>query len=230
MRPGHYRPAFGPEELESLAAAYDAAWRELSASDLGWTSSAQTWLAKRRLAERILASASTERNLGIQELKERALRSWRKIKLSPFRAYGGFFGPEELETMTAAYDAAWQHLWSSAIALSPSEAQSVKRKLAQVILATACTGSRDFERLKDAALRALSRARLSEALDGPAPMPRGDPKECRENAFRCARLAARAKTTQAKETFSRLAQTWVTLAIEIEQSHALADESSAIDG
>ena len=58
--------------------------------------------------------------------------------------------------MTAAYNAAWYQLWIAGIAVTPHQVGVVKRKLAQVILASACTGKRDRERLKEVALRALS--------------------------------------------------------------------------
>ena len=74
----------------------------------------------------------------------------------PFQEFSSFFGPDELDAMTAAYNAAWCQLWVAGIAITPNQVGVVKRKLAQVILASACTGARDRERLKDVALRALS--------------------------------------------------------------------------
>ena len=74
----------------------------------------------------------------------------------PFQEFSSFFGPDELDAMTAAYNAAWCQLWVAGIAITPHQVGVVKRKLAQVILASACTGARDRERLKDVALRALS--------------------------------------------------------------------------
>jgi hypothetical protein len=73
----------------------------------------------------------------------------------PFREYSPFFGPDELNALTTAYDAAWQHLWVSCTALTPKRAAILQRNLAQIILASACNGERDIERLKDVALRAL---------------------------------------------------------------------------
>jgi hypothetical protein len=73
----------------------------------------------------------------------------------PFQEFVSFFGPDELDAMTAAYNAAWSQLWVAGIVVAPHQVTIVKKKLAQVILASACTGARDRERLKDLALRAL---------------------------------------------------------------------------
>jgi hypothetical protein len=72
-----------------------------------------------------------------------------------FRQYAEFFQPHEMDALTAAYDAAWQHMLSNGV---PNQAQAtaLQKKLAQVILASACTGEREVERLKDIALRSLS--------------------------------------------------------------------------
>jgi hypothetical protein len=74
----------------------------------------------------------------------------------PFQEFSSFFGPDDLDAMTAAYNAAWYQLWIAGAAVTPHQVGVVKRKLAQVILASACTGARDRKRLKDVALRALS--------------------------------------------------------------------------
>jgi len=73
----------------------------------------------------------------------------------PFQQFAPFFGPDELEAMTAAYNAAWYQLWLAgiAVALHPD---AVKKKLAQVILAAACTGKREQKRLEAIAIKALS--------------------------------------------------------------------------
>jgi hypothetical protein len=73
----------------------------------------------------------------------------------PFQEFAPFFGPDELEAMQAAYNAAWVQLIAGAAGISP-RCGEMKNKLAQVILAAACTGKRDKERLEDVALRALA--------------------------------------------------------------------------
>ena len=51
----------------------------------------------------------------------------------------------------------------------------------------------------------------------------GDPKKCREHALHCAEMAKRARNPEHKKTLTNLAQTWINLAMELEQSHALLD-------
>ena len=58
--------------------------------------------------------------------------------------------------MTAAYDAAWQHLQTNRPTLTADQVRVLKKNLAQIILASACTGKRDVERLKEIALRGVS--------------------------------------------------------------------------
>jgi hypothetical protein len=74
----------------------------------------------------------------------------------PFQEFSSFFGPDELDAMSAAYNSALCQLWVAGMAATPHGAGVVKRKLIQVILAAACTGERKRERLNDIALRALS--------------------------------------------------------------------------
>jgi len=70
--------------------------------------------------------------------------------------FASFFRRDEFDAMTAAYDAAWQHLRSPKLALTESQARTLRRKLAQIILAAACSGIRDAVRLKEIALRGVS--------------------------------------------------------------------------
>ena len=49
--------------------------------------------------------------------------------------------------------------------MTAEEAAAVQTKLAQIILASACTGERDMERLRDIALRGLSGTRLVEVQE-----------------------------------------------------------------
>jgi hypothetical protein len=79
-----------------------------------------------------------------------------------FKKYAAFFQPHELEALTAAYDAVWQHIQATN-AIEAAEALVLKDNLAQIILASACTGERDTERLKQIALRAvLIKQRIKE--------------------------------------------------------------------
>jgi hypothetical protein len=76
----------------------------------------------------------------------------------PFQQYAPFFEPEELDTLTAAFNATLQELKASGIDLSSEDKVAlVKRKLAQRILVSATAGGvRDVETLKEQALRSLS--------------------------------------------------------------------------
>jgi uncharacterized protein YjbJ (UPF0337 family) len=74
----------------------------------------------------------------------------------PFRDYSPFFLPEELDALTAAYEAAWQHLRLNRPALSAQQVRTLKRNLAQTILASACNGAWNVEELKEIALRSVS--------------------------------------------------------------------------
>lgn len=85
-----------------------------------------------------------------------------------FKKYAAFFQPHELDALTAAYVAVWQEVRASDV--RASEASVLKNNLAQIILASACTGERDTERLKQIALRAV----LSK-LRNKQPSMRGEP-------------------------------------------------------
>jgi hypothetical protein len=52
----------------------------------------------------------------------------------------------------------------------------------------------------------------------------GDPSECREHAKSCLQLAAEAHSSQAKETFESLAESWLRLAADLESARALLKE------
>ena len=71
-----------------------------------------------------------------------------------FKKYAAFFQPHELDALTAAYDATWQQVQATKH-IKATEASVLKNNLAQIILASACTGERDTERLKQIALRAV---------------------------------------------------------------------------
>ena len=51
----------------------------------------------------------------------------------------------------------------------------------------------------------------------------GDPKECRQNALACVRLAQTSASPQAREEFANLARTWIRLADDLEQTLAFFD-------
>jgi hypothetical protein len=49
----------------------------------------------------------------------------------------------------------------------------------------------------------------------------GDPKECRQHALTCVRLAQTSASPQARERFASLANTWLRLAEDLERTLAL---------
>jgi len=83
----------------------------------------------------------------------------------PFQDFAAFFGPDELEAMTAAYNAAWYQLCLAGIAVT-LHPEAVRKKLAQVILAASCTGKREQKRLETIAIKALSPHPDSKGREG----------------------------------------------------------------
>ena len=53
----------------------------------------------------------------------------------PFREYSWYFLPDDLNALTAAYEAAWKKL--RAIRTTPEQNAVLKKNLAQIILASA---------------------------------------------------------------------------------------------
>jgi hypothetical protein len=51
----------------------------------------------------------------------------------------------------------------------------------------------------------------------------GDPKECRQHAENCLRLAKEATTEEARKTFAELANKWMMLAGDLKRAQALFD-------
>ena len=51
----------------------------------------------------------------------------------------------------------------------------------------------------------------------------GDPRECRQHALTCVRLAQTSASPQAREQFASLANTWLRLATDLEQARAFLD-------
>jgi hypothetical protein len=57
----------------------------------------------------------------------------------------------------------------------------------------------------------------------------GDPKECRQHALNCVRLAQTSSTPQAREQFASLANAWLRLATDLEQARAFLDAMDDAD-
>lgn len=75
MRFQQFAPYFTPEELRTLTAAFDATWQELNKSEPSPKSRKQIAMLKRKLAQRILVSATAGKVRDLPTLKEQALRS-----------------------------------------------------------------------------------------------------------------------------------------------------------
>jgi hypothetical protein len=56
----------------------------------------------------------------------------------------------------------------------------------------------------------------------------GDPKECRQHALNCMLLAKQTANQESKQTFLGLAQSWTSLAVELEDSQALLNAINEI--
>jgi hypothetical protein len=57
----------------------------------------------------------------------------------------------------------------------------------------------------------------------------GNPRECRRNALSCMQLAQTAASSEAREYFAELTQTWLRLAGDVESGKALVDLLNAFD-
>jgi hypothetical protein len=79
----------------------------------------------------------------------------------PFQQYATHFGPEELKTLTAAFDASLLELRAAGVDMSTEQKLAlVKKRLAQRLLVSATAGGiRDLETLKQQALRSLGGSR-----------------------------------------------------------------------
>ena len=51
----------------------------------------------------------------------------------------------------------------------------------------------------------------------------GDPKECRQHALACVRLAQTSTTSELRDHFASLARTWIRLADDLERTLAVLD-------
>jgi hypothetical protein len=71
-----YAHFFGPEELDTLTAAFDSAWTQLAVSSgINLSSKDQITLVRERLADCIVGLARNKRTLDAQQLAQAALRS-----------------------------------------------------------------------------------------------------------------------------------------------------------
>jgi hypothetical protein len=70
-----FGPFFTQEELKALTAAFHATWQELTTSGMDLSSEDKVALVKRKLAQRILVSATAGGVRDVETLKKQAMRS-----------------------------------------------------------------------------------------------------------------------------------------------------------
>ena len=74
--------------------------------------------------------------------------------------YPGWFEPDEVQILVAAFDKAWEAVQASSIRYPADKLESVRAILAKRIIAAAVDGERDLGRLRDGALLALAQSNL----------------------------------------------------------------------
>jgi hypothetical protein len=89
------------------------------------------------------------------------------------RDFAAFFQAKEFAALTAAYDAAWKDLRTTGLTLTAAQVAILKKNLVQILLASACNGTRDVDQLKEIALRGVSGSR--HALTDPGRRSSGKP-------------------------------------------------------
>ena len=70
------------------------------------------------------------------------------------------FDPDEVHTLVAAFDKAWETIQASGVVYPEAKAETVRAILAKHIIAAAKNGERDHGRLRDGALLALAQSNL----------------------------------------------------------------------
>ena len=70
-----YAAFFRPEELDTLKAAFEATWQELTLSGVDLSSEEKMASLQAKLAQRILVSATAGGARDIETIKEQAMRS-----------------------------------------------------------------------------------------------------------------------------------------------------------
>ncbi len=83
--------------------------------------------------------------------------------------HSGAFAPDEVHTLVAAFDKAWETIQASGVVYPEAKAEAVRAILAKHIIEAAKQGERDHAQLRDGALLALAQSNLRNA---PPPPPR----------------------------------------------------------
>jgi hypothetical protein len=85
------------------------------------------------------------------------------------KEHSGAFDPDEVHTLVAAFDKAWETVQASRVVYPEAKAEAARAILAKHIIAAAKDGERDQGRLRDGALLALAQSNLRNT---PRPTPR----------------------------------------------------------
>jgi hypothetical protein len=75
MHFSRYAAFFRPEQLDTLAAAFDATWQELTASEFDLCREDEVASLKEKLARRILVSVTAGGARDIETIKQQVMRS-----------------------------------------------------------------------------------------------------------------------------------------------------------
>jgi hypothetical protein len=76
------------------------------------------------------------------------------------KEHSGAFDPDEVHTLVAAFDKAWETVQASGVVYPEAKAEAARAILAKHIIAAAQDGERDQGRLREGALAALTRSNL----------------------------------------------------------------------
>jgi hypothetical protein len=79
------------------------------------------------------------------------------------KEHSGVFDLDEIRTLAAAFDKAWQTAQASGVVYPEAQAEAAREILAKYIIAAAMDGERDCARLRDGALLALAQSNLRTA-------------------------------------------------------------------
>ena len=74
--------------------------------------------------------------------------------------HSGVITPDEVRTLVAAFDKAWETIQASGVVYPEVKAEAARAILAKHIIAAATNGERDHARLRDGALLALAKSNL----------------------------------------------------------------------
>jgi hypothetical protein len=105
------------------------------------------------------------RNLALNSYRHRLVGSGEMRNFLAEHSGSGAFDPNEVDTLVAAFDKAWEAVQASGVVYPEAKAEAARAILAKHIIAAAMHGERDHARLRDGALLALAQSNLRTAPD-----------------------------------------------------------------